>query len=61
MVDIVGARRVCEENLLLDSGAQISLIRLSLAEELGLRGKNVNATMAKVGGARGGTDKHGVF
>ena len=36
-------------NLLLDTGAQISLIRSSVAEELGLKGKAVTITMAKVG------------
>ena len=37
-------------NVLLDSGAQISLITTSLAESLQLRGKNVSTTITKVGG-----------
>ena len=37
-------------NVLLDSGAQISLIRQELAETLGLRGKKVSITITKVGG-----------
>ncbi|XP_070548332.1 uncharacterized protein [Ptychodera flava] len=37
-------------NVLLDSGAQISLIRTSLAESLQLRGKTVSTTITKVGG-----------
>ena len=36
--------------MLLDSGAQISLIRLSVAEELRLKGKDVTITIANVGG-----------
>ena len=37
-------------NILLDSGAQISLIRLETAESLGLEGKNISITITKVGG-----------
>ena len=37
-------------NVLLDSGAQISLIRLDTAESLGLEGKNVSITITKIGG-----------
>ena len=37
-------------NVLLDSGAQISLIRLETAKNLGLEGKNVSITITKVGG-----------
>ena len=37
-------------NILLDSGAQISLIRMETAESLGLEGKNVSITITKVGG-----------
>ena len=37
-------------NVLLDSGAQISLIRLSLAEEMSLKGKDVTVIIGKVGG-----------
>ena len=33
-----------------DSGAQVSLIKLSVADELGLMGKKVTITIAKVGG-----------
>ena len=37
-------------NVLLDSGAQISLIRLDTAESLGLEGKKVSITITKIGG-----------
>ena len=37
-------------NVLLDSGAQISLIHLDTAEALGLEGKNVSITITKIGG-----------
>ena len=37
-------------NVLLDSGAQISLIRQSTAETLGLKGKDTSVTITKVGG-----------
>ena len=37
-------------NILLDSGAQISLIRQDTAETLGLKGKDVSITITKVGG-----------
>ena len=37
-------------NVLLDSGAQISLIRLETAESLGLEGKKVSITITKIGG-----------
>ena len=36
--------------MLLDSGAQISLITQELAETLGLTGKNASVTITKVGG-----------
>ncbi len=36
-------------NALLDSGAQISLIKSSLAKDLKLKGKNVVITITKVG------------
>ena len=50
-VDIVGTGRGTRKaNALLDSGAQISLIRSSLAEDLKLRGKSVVVTITKVGG-----------
>ncbi|KAJ8036637.1 hypothetical protein HOLleu_20672 [Holothuria leucospilota] len=50
-VDIEGPRGMKQRgNILLDSGAQISLIRTSLAEQLNLKGKNVNITITKVGG-----------
>ena len=35
---------------MLDTGAQVSLIRTSTAKELGLKGTNVTITIAKVGG-----------
>ena len=38
------------ENVLLDSGAQVSLIRQETAETLGLKGKDVSITITKVGG-----------
>jgi hypothetical protein len=37
-------------NVLLDSGAQISLIRQETASALGLNGKNTSVTITKVGG-----------
>lgn len=37
-------------NVLLDSGAQVSLIRHDTAETLGLKGKDVSITITKVGG-----------
>ena len=37
-------------NVLLDSGAQLSLIRLETAASLGLDGKNVSITITKIGG-----------
>ena len=49
-VNILAANRNKRVNLLLDSGAQISLIRLSLAEEMNLKGKDVTVTIEKVGG-----------
>ena len=49
-VEILGSENVKQGNLLLDSGAQVSLIRQSLAEQLGLKGKEVTITLAKVGG-----------
>ena len=51
LVEILGSENVKKQgNLLLDSGAQFSLIRLSVAEEVGLKGKEVTITIAKVGG-----------
>ena len=41
---------VKQGSLLLDSNAQVNLIKLSLAKELGLKGKDVTITLAKVGG-----------
>ena len=37
-------------NILLESGALVSLIRMETAENLGLEGKNVSITITKVGG-----------
>ena len=49
--EILGSHNVkTQANVLLDTGAQISLIRTSVAEELGLKGKMITITMAKVGG-----------
>lgn len=51
LVEILGSDRANKQgNVLLDSGAQISLIRFSVAEELRLKGKDVTITIAKVGG-----------
>ena len=50
-VDIVGSGRLLQRaNALLDSGAQISLIRSSVAEDLKLKGKDIVVTITKVGG-----------
>ena len=49
-VDILGPHKTDQANVLLDSGAQISLIRLSVAENLELRGNNVVVNLTKVGG-----------
>ena len=50
-MEILGSHNIKKQvNVLLDTGAQISLIRTSVAEELGLKGKTVTITMAKVGG-----------
>ena len=49
-VDILAANGNKRVNVLLDSGAQISLIRLSLAEEMDLKGKDVTVIIGKVGG-----------
>ena len=37
-------------NVLLDSGAQISLIRRETADSLGLKGKDISVSIIKVGG-----------
>ena len=51
LAEILGTERANKQgNVLLDSGAQISLICLSVAEELRLKGKDVTITIAKVGG-----------
>ena len=49
-VDILAANGNKRVNVLLDSGAQISLIRLSLVEEMNLKGKDVTVIIGKVGG-----------
>ena len=50
-VDIVGQGHLLQRaNALMDSGAQISLIRSSVAEALKLKGKHVVITITKVGG-----------
>nr|XP_054775091.1 uncharacterized protein LOC129283281 [Lytechinus pictus] len=41
---------VCKGNVLLDSGAQVSLIKMSVAKEMNLKGSNINITITKVGG-----------
>ena len=49
--EILGSHNVKKQaNVLLDTGAQISLIRTAVAEELRIKGKTVTITMAKVGG-----------
>ena len=49
--EILGTNQASRQgNVLLDSGAQISRIRSSVAEELRLKGKDVTITIAKVGG-----------
>ena len=51
LVEILGSESIKRQgNLLLDSGAQVRKIKLSVAEELGLKGKKVTITIAKVGG-----------
>jgi hypothetical protein len=47
-------------NVLFDSGAQISLIRQETADCLGLKGKDISVTIAKVGGRRRGNENEGV-
>ena len=50
-MEILGSESIKRQgNQLLDSGAQVSLIKLSVADELGLKGKKVTITIAKVGG-----------
>ena len=49
-VDILAANGNKHVNVLLGSGAQISLIRLSLAKEINLKGKDVTVIIGKVGG-----------
>nr|XP_054773989.1 transient-receptor-potential-like protein [Lytechinus pictus] len=38
------------EAFILDSGAQVSLIKMSVAKEMNLKGSNINITITKVGG-----------
>ena len=50
-VDIIGSGSLHQRaNALLDSGAQISLIRSCVAEDLKLKGKSIVVTITKVGG-----------
>ena len=50
-MDIVGSGRLLQRaNALLDSGAQISLIRSSVAEDLKPKGRDIVITITKVGG-----------
>ena len=50
-VDLQGpGNRRKRGNALLDSGAQISLIKTAVAEELKLKGKSITVTITKVGG-----------
>ena len=50
-VNICGSNKLYKRgNVLFDSGAQISLIRLETAENLGLKGNDVSITITKVGG-----------
>ncbi|XP_033107232.1 uncharacterized protein LOC117109097 isoform X2 [Anneissia japonica] len=50
-VEMSGKKNMCcQANVLLDSGAQISLMRKPLAEQLHLKGKEVVTTIKKVGG-----------
>ena len=48
--EIVGHGLYKRGNVLLYSGAQLSLIRMETAESLGLDGKNVSITITKIGG-----------
>ncbi len=49
--NICGPNRMFKRgNVLLDSGAQISLVKQETAESLGLKGKDVSITITKVGG-----------
>ncbi len=49
--NICGPNRMFKRgNVLLDSGAQISLVKQETAENLGLKGKDVSITITKVGG-----------
>ena len=51
LVEILGPGNVKKQrNLLLDFGAQVSLIWLSVADKIGLKEKEVNVTLAKIGG-----------
>ena len=50
LADILAANGNKRVNLLLDSGTQISLIRLSLAEEMNLKGNDATLNIGKVGG-----------
>jgi predicted aspartyl protease len=51
VADVIGSHKVKQQaNILLDTGAQVSLVRTCIAEELGLKGKDITMTIGKVGG-----------
>ncbi|XP_030832678.1 uncharacterized protein LOC105444283 [Strongylocentrotus purpuratus] len=49
IVDVISKRTMQQGNLLLDSGAEISLIRKGFAERLKLKGTPITITMVKIG------------
>jgi predicted aspartyl protease len=50
VADVIGSHKVKQQaNILLDTGAQVSLVRTCIAEELGLKGKDITMTIGKVG------------
>ncbi|KAG1650686.1 hypothetical protein GQR58_027818 [Nymphon striatum] len=48
--EVLGSKGKCIANVLLDSGAQVSLIRIRVAEQLELRGQPVSTKIIKIGG-----------